>query len=285
MTIASIEEMKRLGFTGVEAQIYIFLLQYPHSTGYEVSKGLVLPRANAYQGLETLVVKESITAVSQEPTRYVAISPALLFRRIQEEMRQRCSRLENQLAVLEKPDVMGHFWELRERSRIDLRLIELINAATYRIAASLWAEDLAWLTEPLKAARERGCTVILNIFGEASPDFALIYRHESSEKTVSGHLITLAIDFTEAIVASLDMPATGVMTQNRTLVRVVEKLIRDEAYLASIYERFPEELESAFGVHLFQLRHRLLPEADAERLVAMTAAGSRSVDNIPARPD
>jgi hypothetical protein len=79
------------------------------------------------------------------------------------------------------------------------------------------------------------------------------------------------------LVASLDAPATGVITQNRTLVRVVEKLIRSEAYLASIYERFPAELEAAFGPHLVDLRCRLLPTADAERLITITGLGSQSI--------
>lgn len=281
MTVATIEEMKRLGFTGAEARAYIFLLQYPHSTGYEVSKGISLPRANTYQALETLVVKEHITAVSRDPVRYSALSPAVLLGRIQEETTRRCHDLEQELTALEKPDAVSHFWELREQSRIEQRLIELINAATHRIAASLWVEDLDRLTVSLQAARRRGCTIILNLFGEASVEFATIYRHEDSEKVVGGHVVALAIDYAEALVASLDMPATGVVTQNRTLVRVVEKLIRDEAYLASIYERFSGELEAAFGPHLVSLRHRLLPEEEAERLVAITTLGSQSV-HLPA---
>lgn len=281
MASSSIEEMKQLGFTGMEAQVYIFLLQHPHSTGYEVSKGLGLPRANTYQALETLVTKEHITAVSKEPVRYAALPPTLLLRRIQEETRQRCQSLEQHLARLEKPDSAGHFWELREQKRIEQRLNELINSATQRIAASLWVEDLQKLTEPLRAARQRGCVIILNLFGEASVDFATIYQHEAPEKVIGGHLVALAVDFAEALVASLDTPATGVVTQNRTLVRVVEKFIRDEAYLASIYERFPSELEGAFGPHLVDLRRRLLPEKEADWLVAITALDSKSV-RLPA---
>lgn len=277
MAVANIEEMKRLGFTGVEAQIYIFLLQYPRSTGYEISKGIGVPRANTYQALETLVAKEHILAVSRDPVRYAPVPPAALLRRVQEETARRCHELEQQLTALERPETVGHFWELREQSRIEQRLIELINTATHRIAASLWAEDLNWLTEPLQAARQRGCTIILNLFGEASINFATIYRHEGPEKVVGGHVVALAIDFSEALVASLDVPATGVETQNRTLVRVVEKLIRDEAYLASIYERFPAELEAAFGPHLVNLRQRLLPEVDAKRLVTVTTLGSKFV--------
>lgn len=277
MAISYVEEMKRLGFTGAEAQIYVFLLQGPNATGYEVSKGTGLPRANTYQALETLVAKEHVLAISKDPVRYTAVPPSVLLRRIQEETSQRCHDLEQRLTALEKPETVGHFWELREQSRIEQRLIELINAATRRIAASLWVEDLDKLTEPLRAARQRGCTIILNLFGEASVDFATIYRHEGPEKVVSGHVVALAIDFTEALVASLDIPVTGVVTQNRTLVRVVEKLIRDDAYLASIYERFPDELESAFGPHLVDLRRRLLPETEAEQLVAITTLGSKSV--------
>ncbi len=281
MATSSIEEMKRLGFTGAEAQIYMFLLQSPYATGYEVSKGTGLPRANTYQALETLAAKEHITAVSKDPVRYAALPPALLLRRIQEETRQRCQDLEQRLAMLEKPDTAGHFWELREQSRIEQRLSELIGRATQRIAASLWAEDLPRLSKALRTARQRGCTIILNLFGEARVDFATIYQHEAPEKVIGGHLVALAVDFSEALVASLDAPATGVVTQNRTLVRVVEKLIRDESYLASIYERFPDELENAFGPHLVHLRQRLLPEVDAARLVAITTVDSKSV-RLPA---
>jgi sugar-specific transcriptional regulator TrmB len=231
--------------------------------------------------LETLAAKEHITAVSKGPVRYAALPPALLLQRIQEETRQRCQDLEQRLATLEKPDTAGHFWELREQSRIEQRLSELIGRATQRIAASLWAEDLPRLSEALQAARQRGCTIILNLFGEARVDFATIYQHEAPEKVIGGHLVALAVDFSEALVASLDAPATGVVTQNRTLVRVVEKLIRDESYLASIYERFPDELESAFGPHLVHLRQRLLPEVDAARLVAITTVDSKSV-RLPA---
>jgi HTH-type transcriptional regulator, sugar sensing transcriptional regulator len=277
VTAATIEEMKHIGFTGAEAQIYIFLLQHPLSTGYEISKGAGLPRANTYQALETLAAKERVTAVSAEPVRYAAVPPVRLLKRVQEETEQRCRDLEQQLAALEQPDSVGHFWELGERSRIEARLLELIGLAQERIAASVWAEDLDFLTDALRAARDRGCTVILNLFGEANADFATIYQHEGSEKVVSGHVIALVIDFEEALVASLDAPATGVVTRNRTMVSVVEKLIRDEAYLAAIYEQCSSELEAAFGPHLVHLRRRLLPAEDAERLIAVTALGSQTI--------
>jgi len=277
VTVTTIEEMKQLGFTGVEAEIYIYLLQHPLSTGYEISKGAALPRANTYQALETLVAKECVTAVSQDPIRYAAESPARLLKRIQEETQRRCQLLEEQLSALEKPDGVGHFWELNTRSRIETRLVTLIQTAQKRIAASLWAEDLEQLSKPLREARDRGCSIILNLFGEANAEFATIYRHEEPEKVVGKHVVALTIDFAEALVASLDTPATGVVTENHTLVYLVEKFIRDEAYLASIYEQFAPQLEEAFGPHLVHLRRSLLPAEDARRLIAITTLGSEAI--------
>ncbi|WP_338251012.1 TrmB family transcriptional regulator [Dictyobacter halimunensis] len=278
--MSTVEEMKHLGFTGAEAQIYIFLLQHPLSTGYEISKGAGLPRANTYQALETLTAKERVTAVSADPVRYAPVSPARLLKRIEEETAQRCQSLEQQLTALEQPDNVGHFWELNEYSRIEARLRELITSARQRIAASLWAEDLDRLSDVLQQARDRGCTIILNLFGEASADYAMIYQHEGPEKVVGGHVIALAIDFEEALVASLDAPATGVVTQNRTMVRMVEKFIRDEAYLAAIYEQLSPELEATFGPHMVNLRRSLLPAQDAEQLVAIATMGSQPI-NLP----
>lgn len=277
MTETTIEEMKQLGFTGIEAEIYMYLLQHPDVTGYEISKGTALPRANTYQALETLATKGYITAVSQDPIRYAAESPTRLLKRIQEETQRRCQHLEQQLSALAKPDGVGHFWELNERGRIETRLIALIETAQKRIAASLWAEDLHRLSTPLREARDRGCTIILNLFGEANAEFATIYRHEEPEKVVGRHVVALTIDFAEALVASLDEPATGVVTENHTLVYLVEKFIRDEAYVASIYEKFAPELEEAFGPHLVKLRRSLLPAEDARRLIAITTLGSEAI--------
>ncbi|MBV9713123.1 MAG: hypothetical protein JO011_19650 [Ktedonobacteraceae bacterium] len=278
MTATILEEMKHLGFTGAEAQIYVFLLQHPLSTGYEISKGIALPRANTYQALETLAAKERVTAVSSDPLRYAPVPPVRLLKRIQQETEQRCQDLEQQLATLEQPDSIGHFWELGERERIEARVLDLINTAHHRIAASLWAQDLEQFSAALRTARERSCTVILNLFGEAKADFATVYQHEGPEKVIGGHLIALTTDFEEALVASLDPPATGVVTQNRTLVRIVEKFIRDESYLAAIYEQFAPQLEATFGHHLVDLRRRLLPSRDAEQLVAITALDSQPID-------
>lgn len=125
-------------------------------------------------------------------------------------------------------------------------------------------------------AREASCRAIVNLCGDAL-DCGEVYRHERPDRTVGGHLLTLAADATVALTATLDEPAGGVYTRSPALVRVVEKLMRDEAYLAAIYARFHDDLETACGREMVNLRQRLLPTDQAERLQAIVA------DEGPAR--
>lgn len=138
----------------------------------------------------------------------------------------------------------------------------------------MWADDLDWLAGSLRAASHSGCQVVVNVFGDADLDFGEVFRHEAPARTVGGHLLTLAVDYRTALVASFDDPVGAVFTEHPALVRLVEKLIRDETYLAAIYAQFQPELESAFGTHLIDLRRRLLPPDQAEQLISIVGFGA-----------
>lgn len=270
-----VEELRKLGFTQHEATVYVYLLRRPMATGYEIAKGAGLPRANVYQALETLLAKQAVTADGASPTRYVAVPHDQLLARIRRETEARCELVARELDALARcDDTVEHFWTLRSAEAVRRRALELIATARERVVMSLWAEDLPDFREELRAAHARGATVIINLFGEAEADFAQVYRHEDSSKVVGGRLITLAVDFTSALTGSLDPPGGGVYTQNATLVQLVEKLIRDESYLAEIYAAFREQLEARYGPHLVALRRRLLPREQAERLITIVSFGS-----------
>jgi sugar-specific transcriptional regulator TrmB len=289
-----VEELRRLGFTQHEAIVYIYLLRRPMATGYEIAKGAGLPRANVYQALETLLAKQAVTADGASPTRYVAVPHDQLLTRIRRETEARCARVARELAaVAQRDNTVEHFWTLRSAEAVRHRALELIATAQERVVISLWAEDLPDFREELRAAHARGATVIINLFGEAEADFAQVYRHEDSSKVVGGRLITLAVDFTSALTGSLDPPGGGVYTQNTTLVQLIEKLIRDESYLAEIYAAFREQLEARYGPHLVARPPPQLPRDQAERLitiVSFSSGGARPPEREPqhterSRPD
>ena len=274
----AVDQLAGLGFSPHEARVYVTLLQRPLATGYELAKAAGIPRANVYQVLSSLLTRNAIECVSDNPSRYVAHTPGDVLGRIKRETVLRCDSLTVDLAQLAPSPEPTAFWSLRGRSAILERVLTLIDDADDRIAISLWAEDLSWLRGPLRDAHRKGCHIVVNLFGDSDVEFGEIYRHEDPAKVVGGHLLTLTADSAAALVAALDDPGAAVYTRHPALVRLVEKLIRDEAYLAAIYERFQPELEAAFGPHLVALRRRLLPIDQAEQLLAIVGFGAAAAN-------
>lgn len=269
-----IERLVSLGFSSQEARVYLALLRRPSATGYEIAKSAGLPRANVYQVLSVLLAKNVVQRVSDNPARYVAHAPSDVLDRIKRETLLRCDSLSADLSALSPPTEPAAFWTLRGRQAVAEQVLVLVGGARQRIAICLWEDDLAWLGGPLREAHRGGCHVVVNLFGDSALDFGEVYRHEDPSRVVSGHLLTLAVDSQAALVAALDEPAGAVYTRHSALVRLVEKLIRDEAYLAAIYARFRDEVEAAFGPHLVALRQRLLPADQADRLLAIVGFGA-----------
>jgi sugar-specific transcriptional regulator TrmB len=270
-----IDRLSELGFSSQEARVYVALLQQPSATGYEVAKSAGLQRANVYQVLASLAERNVVARISADaPARFVALPPADVLGRIKRQTAERADSLIADLAAMAAPREQAAFFTLRDREAVIDRSAALVAEATKRVAVCAWAADLDWLAGPLRAASQSGCQVVVNVFGDADLDFGEVYRHESPARTVGGHLLTLAVDFTTALVASLDEPAGAVFTSHPALVRVVEKLIRDETYLAAIYDQFPAELDAAFGPHLVNLRTRLLPPDQAEQLISIVGFGA-----------
>lgn len=271
-----IERLTALGFSSQEARVYLALLQHPSATGYEIAKQAGLQRANVYQVLAVLTERNVVDRVSESgPARFVAHPPAEVLGRIKRQTSEQADSLIADLAALSAPRETAAFFSLRDRDAVIERTAALVSDAEQRIAVSLWVDDLDWLAGPLRAASASGCQVVVNIFGEAADlDFGEVFTHEAPAQTVGGHLLLLAVDQRTALVGSLDESPGAVFTEHPALVGIVEKLIRDETYLAAIYARFADDLEREFGRHLVKLRSRFLPADQAEQLISIVGFGA-----------
>jgi len=270
-----IERLTALGFSSQEARVYLALLQNPSATGYELAKHAGLQRANVYQVLAALTERNVVDKTSVDgPARFVAQPPAEVLGRIKRRTAEQADGLIADLAALGGRQDPAGFFSLRGRDAVIERIASLVGEAERRVAISLWSEDLDWLAGPLRAASASGCQVVVNIFGDTDLDIGEVFTHEEPASTVGGHLLHLAVDQRTALIGSLDQPVSAVFTEHPALVGIVEKLIRDETYLAAIYARFADDLEREYGRHLVRLRARFLPADQAEQLISIVGFGA-----------
>lgn len=274
-----IERLAQLGLTRSEARVYLALLQQPDATGYEIAKLAGLQRANTYGALSSLCEKGFASPSGTDtPARHVAVPPAEALGRVKRQTERRVDGLVADLASLAEPSSATSFHTLQGREAIVQRAAALVDAAQHRVALCCWSEDLDWLADPLRAASRSGCRVVVNVFGDSDLEVGEVFRHEDPDRTVGGHLLLLATDHRTALVATVDGEPSALQTDQPAVARVVEKLIRHEAYLAAIFEHHRSELEATFGPHLVELRSRLLPADQADQLVSIVGFGA---DELP----
>jgi HTH-type transcriptional regulator, sugar sensing transcriptional regulator len=273
--------LRALGLGQHEALVYVHLLQHPLSTGYEVAKATGIPRANVYSVLESLAERSMVQASASPPARYVAAPPDQVVGRIRRQSERLCAVATRELGALQTPSTVSLFWTLNGRERILDQAISMLEAARERVVISAWSEDLTVLEPELRSANSRGAVLVINAFGQYQPGFGSVFQHEDTSRAIGGRLLTLATDFDVAMTASLDDPPAGVYTRQPGLVQLVEKLIRDESYIAEVFSRFQPQLEQVYGPHLIELRSRLLPPHLSRRLadVIGLALDDHQLDN------
>jgi len=270
-----LSELQELGFSEYEARAYLALLKLKVATAYEVSKTAGLPKANAYSVLDVLSQKQAVQPVSENPVRYVPVAPDILFERIAATTRRRCAKIVEQLPQLSQSKDQEYVWNISGEDAIHAKIEAMIDAATTHV----WVKSAETLLEvhrdALERAASRGVAILIILFGENPERFRFgassqTFLHEGNGIPVgiAPHLITITVDYQEALVAEFRGSPNGSYTRNTPIVNLADTLLRHEIYFAEIFEAFGQQIQKAFGTALINLRRKYLPDQQALELEA-----------------
>lgn len=253
--------LRQLGFTDYEARIYMQLLKTSPATAYEVSKAAGVPRANTYAALEALAQRGAVLPVNEEPLRYVAAPPKILFEGISRQTRALCSDLSLRLAVVTPAHEDYHVWTTRG----DRAVQEKIEAMIAESRSSIWikaADDVIRRHKmSLQEAAARGVALIIVLFGKDADEFRFnddcrVYIHESdgTRMGTADNLFTIAVDQQRMLTANTEGDVIAAHTSCPPIVTMALSLIRHDLYIAAIFDRFGPQIDEAFGPYLRDIR-------------------------------
>lgn len=269
-TAEFVREFRKLGFTDYEAKAYLTLCQTSPATAYEVSKIAGLGKANVYSALESLVRRGAAQPVSKAPVKYVPVEPSVLLGQIARATTARCKELAGKLERIESAGDADHVWTLSGEENIDGKVGEMIDRARRHVWIKSAHHLLVKHAAALERAAKRKVDLVIVLFGppESVSTFSFgprstVYLHEGTGTIVGpgDRLITLTIDFDEALTADLGGAGHGAFTRSTSIVFMAEALLRHEVYLAEIFRKFGPQIEREFGPGLAKLRKRYLPAA------------------------
>jgi hypothetical protein len=190
-----------LGFTGLEADIYLTLIREPGITGYRVAQILGKPVPNTYKALDTLGSKGAVLADDAGRSRtYAAVPIGEFIDNLVIGLKQTRTSLEACMA-----DIGGHppeegVYRLQNVPQVYARATELLNSARHSVLVDAYHMPLARIQPAIEQAAARGlkCLVHAHKPGTEVKGCEVI---ESCRTSIPGEWMAVLADGREYLIA------------------------------------------------------------------------------------
>jgi len=133
MPVTPAEALAGLGFTGLESEIYAFLLGESPATGYRIAQGIGKPVANTYKAIQSLEAKGAIS-VDEEGSRMCRAVPVEdVMSRIARDFERRRADALQALTSLGGKRESERIYSLKSRDQVLQQANALISGAQKQI--------------------------------------------------------------------------------------------------------------------------------------------------------
>jgi len=172
-----------MGFTALESDIYLHLLQHGLSTGYAIAKSIGKAVANTYKGIESLRAKGAIEVSVSGKSRQCRAVPWQLFLESQRKAyAENISKLETALTALPAAEDDEAVYQLDNADQVKAAAIEAIDNATMVIFGDIEPAALPAMQKALIRAAARGVEVRIKIYEAATLPGVIVTLRERGEE-------------------------------------------------------------------------------------------------------
>ena len=267
-----ISELQKFGFSKVEAEIYMEVLNVPMSNGTQISKKTDISRSAIYNALERLCEKGYIYTVPTEEDKknYMATEPMEIISKLKEEWQNKAEFLEKEFLKIRNKTGETRCYELYSEESLILKVKEMILNASDEVYISTNIDIYLFREEILKMVKA-GIKIFVFNYGEMIVDFNKEIS-ESGNIFENYNVYNLKIynaynkffkkEEKEIIMVSDIVKGfsceeagegfVGMSTENKILVKVLAENIHNNIYVNKIERVYGEEvfeetfIESAF---------------------------------------
>ena len=222
-----INDLAGIGFSALEATVYIALLRNSPSTGYSVAQLLRKPVSNTYKALESLCRKGCVVVDrTRQPRRYSALPLSEYFDQLEREFGKKREAVEARLRSFARPASYPGIYRLDNLGQVYERAARLIEGARMSILMDAFPAQVEKVRQPLEKAVRRHVRVMLKAYSPVTiPGVDIVISDLGPEiPSWPGELLFAVADGSDYMLAFVN-DASG---------RVLEAVWSQNLYLAII---------------------------------------------------
>lgn len=202
-----LDSLISLGFTPLEAEVYVCLVQDSPATGYRIAQTVGRPVAGIYKTIESLANKGAVVLDEGESRLCRAIPPVELLTRLEREFQAEKTRAAAGLAKLKPPPEDDRVYQLRTVAQVEERARMMIERAKALVLVDVFPGPLERLTPNLQAAVEREVKVAVQAYAPFELSGALVTQFPPTHPIPAGfpgQWLILVVDGAELLLAYYD---------------------------------------------------------------------------------
>jgi sugar-specific transcriptional regulator TrmB len=160
----SIRAMEQLGFTRVEAEVYVHLVHNSPATGYQIAKAIDRTGGAAYKVLASLASKGAIEVQSGKARLWRAVPPEELLEQMEARFRKGRERAGKELMKLEPAPPDYRIYQLQSVGQVYERARRMIATCTKTAYMDMYPDPIGNLGKELRSAVRRGIRLTMLVY-------------------------------------------------------------------------------------------------------------------------
>lgn len=242
-----IENLQKLNFSKLEAQIYMALLGQEPMSAYQLAKKIEMSRPAIYNALEHMLEKGMVETIADSTALYLVQQPEVLLDKMYFEMGKSIKELKPQLEIYRDSK--------REERTINFRGFEMAIFKAKEIMKDTKREiylnadfDLTCFHKEFEDLSQKGIRILVFSFYDNKVcknqiEFYSHYRKIENQHTPSRLMLVSDCDI--ALMADGSVPFEawkGMVTNNCLSIKMLCEHIHNDIYLLKLRDKFGKEM-------------------------------------------
>jgi sugar-specific transcriptional regulator TrmB len=157
--------MSEIGFTPLEAEIYVYLLQNSPATGYRIAKGIGRSFSITYMSLDSLAQKGAIVVDDGKSRLSRAVPIEELLDQMEHRFREQRERAIAAVRELPAGVADNRIYTLTSVGQVYERCRAMLGRSRRRVLMEIFPEPLRNLREAIEEAAARGVDITARVYG------------------------------------------------------------------------------------------------------------------------
>lgn len=196
-----------LGFSLLEAEVYVLLLQHPSSSGYRIAQELGKAAAGIYKALDALAKRGAVVVDDDGTKSWRAVPAPEMLAQMERGYRRRHQAAAKSLANLGAAAADERVYRLKSFNQVVERARHMLGTAKETAVVDLFPACVDLVREDVARATERGVRVMAKLYAPAELRVSYKVVTPAAERLLEawrgGDWLNVVIDAEEHLLALL----------------------------------------------------------------------------------